>query len=237
MATLLLIIIPISLLDSTSMVPFCIIPLATILGGSRPVIGAASFLAGIFVVYAGGGILFLVGLDALFDVLGPIVSRWWNQPNTLELLLQVVVGGVMLGFGWKLSGAQQRRAGPGTQGTISPGPAFTLGAGLTVAGLPGALPYFGAIDQILRAELGPASAGFALLVYNLVFLMPLAILLIVRLLFPAQSDTIFQHVASFADRWGRQLIMVALMIVGAVLVADGVGWLLGYPLLPVAATQ
>jgi hypothetical protein len=32
-------------------------------------------------------------------------------------------------------------------------------------------------------------------------------------------------------------MVAALVIVGAVLVADGVGWLLGYPLLPVAATQ
>ena len=74
MATLLLIIIPISLLDSMSMVPLCIVPLATILGGSRPALGASSFLAGIFVVYAGGGILLLVVLDALFYALGPVLD-------------------------------------------------------------------------------------------------------------------------------------------------------------------
>lgn len=237
MATLLLIIIPISLLDSMSMVPLCIVPLATILGGSRPVLGASSFLAGIFMAYAGGGIVLLVGLDALFDALGPIIDRWLNQPSTPELLAQILVGGVMLGFGWKLSEVQQRRTKPGTPETVSPGQAFTLGAGLTVAGLPGALPYFGAIDQILRAELGPASAGIALLFYNIVFLIPLATLLFVRMLFPAQSGAIFQRLASLADRWGRQLMVAALVIVGAVLVADGVGWLLGYPLLPVAPTQ
>ena len=236
MATLLLIILPISLLDSTSMVPLCIVPLAAILGNSRPSLGAASFLAGIFVVYAGGGMLLLVGLDALLDALGPMIGRWWNQPNTLELLLQVLVGGVMLGFGWKLSKTRQSQAGPGTLRKIFPGQAFTLGAGLTVAGLPGALPYFGAIDQILRVEPGPAAAGFALLFYNIVFLMPLATLLIVRLLFPAQSEAIFRRIASLAERWGRRLMVAMLVTVGAVLVADGVGWFLGYPLLPIAAT-
>ncbi len=234
MLTLLFVLAAISLLDSTSMIPICIIPLAAILGGSRPILGAASFLTGIFLVYAGSGLLLLVGFDGLFDALGPSVSRWWNDPNTPELLLQLVVGGVMLGFAWRLAKVRQSHARPGVPGAVSPGRGFVLGTSLTLVGMPGAFPYFGAIDQILRAEFGRAASSFALLFYNVIFLVPLAALLVVRLVLPARSEAIFQRVASLADRWGRQLIVAVLVSVGAVLVADGIGWFLGYPLLPVA---
>ena len=48
--------------------------------------------------------------------------------------------------------------------------------------MPGALPYFAAIDLILKEDLPLVSAGLALLYYNLVFVLPLAALL---LIFPA----------------------------------------------------
>ena len=233
MSTLLFVLAAIGLLDSTSMVPICVIPLAVILGGSRPIAGAAGFLAGIFAVYAGAGFLLLVGFDALFDAVGPSLSRWWNQPNTPELILQIIVGGLMLGFAWRLAKSRQSRGRPDLPEAISPASAFVLGGGLTVVGLPGALPYFGAIDQILRADLSIVASVAALVFYNVVFLTPLATLLVVRLLFPAHSGAIFGRVASLAERWGRHLIVLILLGVGLVLVADGVGWFLGHPLLPV----
>ncbi len=154
MSTLLPVLAAISLLDSTTIIPICIIPLAAILGGRRPILGAAGFLAGVFLVYAGIGLLLLIGFDALFDALGPSVSRWWNNPNTPELLLQLVVGGVMLGFGWRLAKVRQSRARRDVRGAISPGRGFVLGAGLTLVSMPGAFPYFGAIDQIGGHKVG-----------------------------------------------------------------------------------
>ena len=124
--------------------------------------------------------------------------------------------------------------GPTCPPQSPPGRGFLLGASLTAVGMPAAFPYLGAIDQILRAELGPAASGLALLFYNLVFLIPLGALLVVHLVLPASSGAIFRRVASFTDRWGRHLGVGVLVCVGAVLIADGIGWLLGYPLLPVA---
>ncbi len=233
MPTLLPVLAAISLLDSTSMIPICAVPLAATLGGSRPVLGAAGFLSGVLLVYAGTGLVLLIGFDILFDALGPIVSRWWNRPNTPELLLQLAVGSVMLGFSWRLAMARQSRAQPDAPGALPPGRAFALGVSLTMVGMPGAFPYFGAIDQILRADLGHASNGLALLFYNLIFLTPLATLWLVRLLLPARSELIFRQVAALADRWGRHLIVAVLVALGAVFVADAIAWLLGYPILSV----
>jgi cytochrome c biogenesis protein CcdA len=233
MVTLLLILTPVALLDSISMIPLCVAPLAAILGGSRPTLGAVSFSGGIFLVYLGSGFLLLLGLDTLFNALGSGVSRWLNQPNTLELLLQIAVGVVMVGFAWKLTKAREIHVDRGASGTISPSQGFVLGTVLTLVGLPGAFPYFGAIDQILRADLGYAGGGFALLFYNIVFLLPFVALLIVRFLFPTRSEEICQRVAFVVTHWGRKLIVALLVCLGIVFVADGIGWFVGQPLLPV----
>ncbi len=102
-----------------------------------------------------------------------------------------------------------------------------------MAGLPGSLPYFGAIDQILRADLPLPASLLALLFYNLVFVLPLASLALVRVLMPTQSEQIFRRVVLLSGRWGRRLIVGGLAVVGTVLGADAIGWFLGYPLLPV----
>ena len=69
---------------------------------------------------------------------------------------------------------------------------------------------------ILRADLGPAGTAFALLFYNVVFLLPLAALLVVRLVLPARSEAIFRRVAALAERWGRPLSAVVLASLGVV---------------------
>lgn len=224
---------PIGLLDSTSMLPLAVVPLSIALATKRPLLVAGGFLSGIFVVYTAGGLLFLLGVGAIFEALAPKLERWWHQPNTPELILQIVVGLVLLGFFWKLANARQDRPDKRPEADVSPGEAFAFGAGLTLVGLPGAFPYIGAVDQILRADLGPSRAVLAVLFYNVVFLVPLGTLLIVRLVLRERAEPIFAWVVSFTERWGRRLVLVILLVVGAVLVADAIGWLLGRPLLPV----
>ena len=91
----------IALLDSTSMLPIAVVPLAAILGSAGASSRTIGFLAGIFLVYVIAGLLLMFGLDAAIDVLRVHVYRWWNQPNTPELLLQLLVGMVMLVAAWK----------------------------------------------------------------------------------------------------------------------------------------
>ena len=101
MVDLVLILLAIALVDSTSMIPIGIFPLAAILGGRRPVIGALSFVSGIFLVYFLSGVLLLLGFDLIFEMIGPSISRWWNQPNSAELGLQIIVGILLLVYAWR----------------------------------------------------------------------------------------------------------------------------------------
>ena len=230
---LLWVIAPIALLDSASMLPLCVVPLAAILGGKKPLLGASAFLGGIFLVYMGSGLVLLLALDALRDSLEPRLARWWTDPDTFELLLQLATGLALLGFGWKLGRAREQRGDTNVSDGITPVRGFFLGASLTIAGLLSALPYLGAVDQILRADLATVPACLALLLYNLVFLLPLALLPLVRALWPGRSERIFQRLASVCERWGRRLILAVLLVVGVVLGTEAIGWFQGHPLIPV----
>ncbi len=234
MTALLFVIVPIALLDSTSMIPLAVAPMAVMLGGRRPVETTGGFLLGTFLTYTAGGVLLALGLDALLDRIAPALERWWIEPNDVELGIQLVLGLVMVGLGWRLAAARKSHGerGAGSEG-FTPGKAFALGATLIVVGMPGAVPYFGAIDQILRANLDATGAVVALVAYNLAFITPLASLLVIRLVAPNQSERIFKKVADLADRWGGRLIIAVLLVVGLVLAADAVGWFFDHPLLPV----
>jgi hypothetical protein len=229
---------PIALLDGLSIVPLCIVPMAVLLGGGRPWLGAVAFILGIALPYAAVGIGVAAGLGSVFDAVGVWATRWLSAPTTLELLLQVIIGAVaaIAGVGMLRDG---NRRPPGRQESVpptpdvTPGGAFVFAAGMMVAGLPGALPYFAAIDQILRAEVGPTGQLAALAFYNLVIVLPLIGLGILRLLLADRSQRIFARLADLAGAWGPRIFAVLLILLGVVFVADGVGFLFGYPLLPV----
>ncbi len=72
---LLFVLAPIALLDSTSIIPLTVVPLAVLLAGERPFAGAVSFLFGIFIAYTGAGVLLLLGLDFVLDSISPRIRR------------------------------------------------------------------------------------------------------------------------------------------------------------------
>lgn len=87
------------------------------------------------------------------------------------------------------------------------GGAFALGASSTVIGLPGAFPYFAAIDQILRADASTAGAVALLLFYNGVFLLPLLAIPLLRAAFGRRADAFSARFAPQMERWGHRLVV------------------------------
>ena len=65
MIDLLLVLAPIALVDSTSLVPLCIVPMAVMLGGEKPLATSFSFIAAIVLTYLPFGVLLLFGLDSI----------------------------------------------------------------------------------------------------------------------------------------------------------------------------
>lgn len=223
----------IALLDSLSIIPLCIVVLAILLSGPSPVVGSFAFIIGVCVTYFGVGVLVLLGLQEVFDAINAYAVRLWQSPYTEELVLQIVVGVGLIAFGWRLAA---RRAKPPTKSArdaMTAPQACLAGAGLTIAGLPGAVPYLAAIDLALRAELQLAERMWLIAYYNIAFAAPLAAIVGLRLASGGRGDALLETIRGFLDRWGSRLIVWLLLALGVVLVLDGLGWFLGYPLIPV----
>ena len=235
MFELLLVLTPIGLLDSTSIVPLCLVFLIALLAGPRPLLASSLHLAGVFAVYFGCGLLLLFGLQAAFDEINAYAVRLWNDPNTEELILQIVLGLVACAFALRLAKPRKTQPDRTAAAGMTPVQAFVAGAGLTIVGMPGAVPYFAAIDLILRADGTLPQQVSALFFYNLVFVAPLAAIVALRLSLGQRSVGVLNRVKGFFDRWGRRVMIAAFLVIGIVLVADGVGWFLGHPLLPIAS--
>lgn len=235
MSETLLLLTTVGLLDSLSMLPLCIVPLSILMAGLRPLSDSLMFILGIFVTYFPFGLLLLFGLDSAFDTLAGWLSDLWNQvPTAPSLLVQIVLGLVMVIFGFRIAGRRESHGERGTRRAMTPVQAFVAGASLNLAGMWGALPYFAVINRVARAEQGLFVSVTALLYYNLVFIFPLLVFVGLGMLIGERAQQWFESLTGFFLAWGRRLIIAILVVLGAVLVADATGWFFNRPLLPVS---
>ncbi len=232
MNTLLAILIPIALLNSLWFLPRGIAGIAAALGARKPVLTASALIAGTFVPNFAFGLLIAFGLDTTFDRLEVGARDVWQGRDTLVVGLQLIIGAVMVVFAYRLSRTSRRRSNDASSTTLTPVGAFSVSAGLTLMGLPSAVLYFAAIDQVLRADLAAPGIVKALLLFNVICLLPLMLLVLSRGLLGTRSDPLFRAVARFIGRWGGRLMFVGLLGLGVVLTLDAIGWFLGSPLLP-----
>lgn len=233
MIDLVVVLTPIALLDSLTMVPLCIVPLVVLLAGPSPIVRAFAFVLGIFVAYLACGLLILLGLQSVFDELNAYAVRLWKSPYTEELIAQILLGILLCGFALRIMRGRKARGTETAAAGMTAIQAALAGAGLTVAGLPGAVPYLAAIDLILRDEITLAQRILALGSYNLVFVVPLAAIVALRLVLGERGEAALHAVQRVLATWGQRIVVALLMFLGAVLIADGIGWFLGTPLIPV----
>ncbi len=233
MVELLVILTPIGLLDSTSMIPISIVIMVVLLAGPKPLLRSSSLIVGVFVTYVVTGLLILLGLQSVFDEISAYTMRLWKNPETEELIFQAVIGAVLLAFGVRIATARKRHIEKPVASDMTGIQALVAGAGLTIVGLPGAVPYFAAIDLILRTDVTLPQRMLALGYYNFVFVTPLVAIVALRLILGERSTGILDAIKQFFDGWGQRLIVALLLILGVVLVVDGIGWFLSHPLIPV----
>lgn len=233
MIELLTILTPIALLDSTTIVPLCIVTLVMLLAGPRPVERSSAFILGIFVAYLASGLLVLLGLEGLIDQIDDYTVRVWTDPENEELIVQILLGVVLCALAWRITANRKKRADKDKKSGMTAVQAGLAGASITIIGMPGAVPYFAAINMILREEINTAQQVLALVYYNVVFVVPIVVLVALSFAMGARSHVVLDAIKRFFDAWGQRVIVTLLVILGAVLIADGIGWFLGYPLIPV----
>ena len=233
MLSVFLILLPIALLDSTSIIPICIVPLVILLSGPNPVGRSAALLFGVFLIYVIVGLLILFGLRQAFDAIDAYVLRVWQHPNAEELIFQIIVGIVLVAVGLRMAWGRRARKEKPTPSSMTGRQAFVAGVVMAIVGLPGAVPYLAAIDLIIRSDLSIAQSVVLIGLYNVIFVAPLIGILVLRLALGDRSEAFLDRTRSFLSRWGRRVVVFLMIAFGLILVADGIGWFLGTPLIPV----
>lgn len=214
------------------MVTVTTVPMIMILSSKRPVLVSASFIAGTFATYFAMSVLVFMGLDSLIDAAGVWLARWWENPRTVCLYAQIAIGAVMLVVAFTMM--QPGRKPPERQPTsISPAGVFVFAAFLVVIGMPGAIPLFAAVDLLVRTDISDTSAVWALLYYNAIFVLPLVAMVVIRVVMGDRSNRVFEAISGYLSVWGKRLVVTVLLVLGMVLIADGIGWLVGRAFIPI----
>ncbi len=223
----------IALLDSLSMLPLAIGPLVLSLGERRSLLLTSAFIFGIALAYFLVGLAILFGMNALVESLRPTLERWWQDPDAAELVVQLVIGLALLVLVWRRGWKSDDEGLPERNVDTSVASMFMLGAFLSLAGLPGAVPYFGAIDQILRADLDQVSSLLALLAYNLFFVSPLLLVTLLGTFSRKLSQPIVDFVSTRVQKYGSRAIALAMGVLGIAFVGDAFSWFIGHPITPI----
>ncbi len=234
MGGLIPILLPIALVDSLSITPLGLVPLIRILAGPRRYATALGLLSGLFFSYVVMALAFLFGLSAFLAQANAWVGHRWHHPEPVDFAVEIVIGLVLLVFGWPLAAKRKKKSGgKELPAAATPGSAFSFGFLLTVVGFPGAVPYFAAAEQITRANLPVAGMVVAVLFYVLIFILPLTLLVILHRWLGQRLDGFMQACQGFFEGPGARMMKFGMLLLGLLMVADGVAYFLGSPLLPI----
>lgn len=218
MLELLAILVPIALADALNPVLAATVIFA--LGTPRPYRASLWVLAGWLAVYFAAGAVLALGLQRLIRALA--------EPRPVYFQIQLLLAVAMVWLAYRSArdaeNPRARRAHRPVRSEHALGAVagLVLGATINLVSLPYALPYYAALDQILKAGLGVADTLAALAAYNVAYLLPFAGLVFLRLLARQRAATLFERLHAGLERVGAVLLPAMLFLLGAVLIVDAV---------------
>lgn len=195
--------------------PFSIAAQGFLLSSNRPAARGLAFVLGTFGIYLIGGIMLLEGWLALFQSMLPALPPW--APGSLEMAagLAAVAAGV---YTFRLA----------AQGKPTPLPSnFSIMATVIFAGastlsdLPTAIPYFAAASQIAASNEGVICRYAWLVVYNLIYVAPLAAMLGLHIALGDKAEGVLRKVRRGVDWSFAKLLPPILALTGIALLGDG----------------
>ena len=203
------ILLPILLADIVNPVLFAFMVYAT--SSKRPVLNSSALLLGHTVTYFGVGIAVALGLER--------ISSYLANPGFIDYVIGLIIGLLLL---WvAIPGAKKpEQKQPERSDSLSPVSAFGFGAIINLVGAPFALPYFAAIDQILKANLASLDALILIVAYNVLYALPFLVVTALVVILGERGRPLLQRINNWLDRVSAFLMPVILGLVGLALVTD-----------------
>jgi hypothetical protein len=213
-AHLLVLVLLIGVVDSLN--PATVAPALYLAGGQEAHRSLAGFIAGVFVVNLAGGLLLVLGPGQAILALAPRPGI--ELRHLLELCLGLatfVVAAVL----WRARAHLERRVS-GNEARIDRS-SLLVGAGITAAELPTAVPYFAVIAAIVGSGRALGTQLGLLLLFNLAFIAPLLSILLVRALARARGRETIERLRARVDRLLPVAIPALVLVVAVLLSATG----------------
>lgn len=203
--------LPLLLIDILNPVLFAILLMAV--ATTRPVANSSAMLLGHTVAYFFAGIVISLGLEQIVDRLA--------NPQPLDYGISLAVGLLSLwaALGSRDGGASQEKE---PEFDFTPIKCFGFGAIVNFVGVPFAVPYLAALDQILGANLSQNQSLTVLIAYNLVYAMPFALVPLLVAIMGDQSKPVLERINRFMVAATDKLMPVLLLLIGLALIADSI---------------
>jgi hypothetical protein len=210
-----LLVLGIALVDGLN--PSTIAPALVLALKQRGVVLVSLFTLGVFIPSLAAGLLVVAGPgQALIDLIpdiGPLAKH----------LLEIGAAVALAGVAWTLWIHRRRVAGgmsrepPG--GAVG---AAGLGAGIILAELPTAFPYFAALAAIVGSSANLAGQLELVALFNVAFILPLLVIIGVRAVAGPRSEAVLELTRGAMERYAGVILPCAVGLIAAVLLVVGV---------------
>ena len=205
--------LPILVVDVLNPVLFAFMVYAA--GGPRPALISGAMLAGHTVAYLAAGIVIGVSLEQILEYLA--------EPKAIDFAISGLLGCALLWLAMKTRKDKGDRPQE-SQAALTPGSAFVSGAVINFVGIPFALPYFAAVDQLLKADLSSLAIVGNLVAYNLLYALPFLAVPLLVLVMGERSKTILARINGWLERVSSVLMPLLIGGLGGFLVADAISY-------------
>jgi cytochrome c biogenesis protein CcdA len=207
--------IPLLVVDVLNPVLFALLVVAV--STTRPIANSTAFLAGHTASYFISGIIIALGLNQITDRL--------NNPLPVDFVIELLIGLLLL---WAALASRDGKASADRTPDRELTPAYCFGYGAVVnfIGVPFALPYFAAVDQLLKADLSLESSLLVLAFYNMAYVLPFLLVPILVALTGDSSKPILEKINNLLISLVDKFMPILLLLLGLALTADALSYLI-----------
>ena len=188
------------------------------LGSKQPTRNTLAVLFTFLITYLIAGLLIAIGLE--------LIEGSFKLPRYFDYILELIVAALLLYMAWK----QHKEGDTHPEKKLKQNPdlsfkgAALLGLQINMVGLPFAIPYLAAIDQVLKAEASIYATLLLLLLYNILYILPYSLLLLI----PTENTHIFKTINNWMHRITEKWLPILFFLLALLLIEDAVSFLLGY---------
>jgi cytochrome c biogenesis protein CcdA len=207
------VLLPILLTDVVNPVLFAFLVYAA--SSNRPVLLSSSMLLGHTVAYFSAGVGLALFMEKITDYLA--------TPHTIDFIIELILGAVLVWLAFKA------RKNPGKQPDenapqLTVFSAFSFGAVVNFVGIPFAVPYFAAIDQVLKTDFTALQVVTVLLGYNLIYAIPFAIVPALSAIMGKEARPLLDRINARLERASAIVMPLLLGLVGLALLLDAASY-------------